>query len=141
MAAWAAETTANLEADLISSVIGQRNLEQDGQARYGVGYMRAGRPAAPPELTACAEPEPFQQARILFQQLGLSSWEKRPHIQLVKKTEQLGHKIFSFAHFTFYSFERKNIGKMKIPVLFLLAFLKFNCHLKVYSQICLLITF
>jgi hypothetical protein len=110
VAAWAAETTANLEADLISSVIGQRNLEQDGQARYGVGYMRAGRPAAPPELTACADPEPFQQARILFQQLGLSSWEKRPHIQLVKKTEQLGQKVFSFSCFTFYLYGKKYCG-------------------------------
>ena len=90
-----AEAPANLEGDLISSVIGQRNLEQDQLARFGGnggtgGYMRAGRAAAPPELTATLEPEPFQQARILFQQLGLSSWEKRPHIQLVKKTEQLG---------------------------------------------------
>ena len=97
VAGWlmSAEAPANLEGDLISSVIGQRNLEQDQLARFGGnggtgGYMRAGRAAAPPELTATLEPEPFQQARILFQQLGLSSWEKRPHIQLVKKTEQLG---------------------------------------------------
>ncbi len=123
MAAWAAETTANLEADLISSVIGQRNLEQDGQARYGVGYMRAGRPAAPPELTACTDPEPFQQARILFQQLGLSSWEKRPHIQLVKKTEQLGQKVFRFLDFTVYLYVRKKYCENENPgsLLFLLA--------------------
>ena len=35
----------------------------------------------------------FQQARILFQQLGLSSWEKRPHIQLLAKSEQLVREI------------------------------------------------
>jgi hypothetical protein len=105
VAAWqmAPEVPPNqLEGDLISSVIGQRNLEQEQLVRYGggttAGYMRAGRPAAPPELTAVPEPEPFQQARILFQQLGLSSWEKRPHIQLVKKTEQLGQ--FAASHFT-----------------------------------------
>jgi hypothetical protein len=104
VAAWtmAVDSPLNLEGDLISSVIGQRNLEQDQLARYGVGsgagYMRAGRAAAPPELTVCQEPEPFQQARILFQQLGLSSWEKRPHIQLVKKTEQLGEMWYPSSH-------------------------------------------
>jgi hypothetical protein len=106
VATWpmAPDAPPNLEGDLISSVIGQRNLEQEQLVRYGGGgtasYLRAGRPAAPPELTAVPEPEPFQQARILFQQLGLSSWEKRPHIQLVKKTEQLGQYLPTSSCFT-----------------------------------------
>ena len=35
----------------------------------------------------------FCCCRILFQQLGLSSWEKRPHIHLVTKNEQLVREL------------------------------------------------
>ena len=31
----------------------------------------------------------FQQCRRLFHQLGLASWEQRPHVQLVKKNERV----------------------------------------------------
>ena len=72
-------------------MISQRNLEQDQLSRLSGPHslQSAGKPVLPPETPVAREEECFQQARILFQQLGLCSWEKRPHVHLVKKTEQL----------------------------------------------------
>lgn len=84
-----------LEGDIISSVISQRNLELDQLSRLsGLHSLHnAGKPVLPPETPVLREEECFQQARILFQQLGLCSWEKRPHVHLVKKTEQLVREL------------------------------------------------
>eukprot|EP00088_Acartia_fossae_P069922 TRINITY_DN9231_c0_g1_i1.p1 TRINITY_DN9231_c0_g1~~TRINITY_DN9231_c0_g1_i1.p1 ORF type:complete len:900 (-),score=211.13 TRINITY_DN9231_c0_g1_i1:199-2598(-) len=95
-----------LEGEIISSVIGQRKVEQEHSVRLGLGLPGGGassiasrvaaQPARPPhpDFQELGSTEVgFQQARILFQQLGLSSWEKRPHIQLLAKSEQLVREI------------------------------------------------
>ena len=84
-----------VESEVISAVISQRNTDQDHLARLTSyqPHRAAGRPALPPEVPADHGHQPFQQARILFQQLGLSSWEKRPHIHLVNKNEQLVREL------------------------------------------------
>merc|ERR1712025_2313 len=51
------------------------------------------RPAIPPETKSTYDNQPFQLARIFFQQMGLSAWEKRPHIHLVNKNEQLVREL------------------------------------------------
>jgi len=82
------------EGDLIAAVIAQRNHEGDALARQRFQPGRAaGVAAAPPEVPAGHSLQHFQHARILFQQLGLSSWDKRPHIHLVTKSEQLVREL------------------------------------------------
>ena len=63
----------SLEADIISSVINQRNLEQDQLSKLSGHVLRsAGKPVFPPEIDLNSDHvDSFQQARILFQQLGL----------------------------------------------------------------------
>lgn len=82
------------ESDIISSVINQRNFDQEHLARqsYHQGRSQA-RPIRPPETKSNLDNQPFQLARIFFQQMGLSAWEKRPHIHLVNKNEQLVREL------------------------------------------------
>ena len=83
-----------VESDIISAVISQRNLDVDHLARQSYQPHRSmARPAIPPEIHNNHNHQPFQHARIFFQQLGLSSWEKRPHIHLVNKNEQLVREL------------------------------------------------
>ena len=83
-----------VESDVISSVISQRNMDQDHLTRQSYQPHRSqARPANPPEIQNSYDHQPFQLARIFFQQLGLSSWEKRPHIHLVNKNEQLVREL------------------------------------------------
>eukprot|EP00092_Neocalanus_flemingeri_P011414 GFUD01012300.1.p1 GENE.GFUD01012300.1~~GFUD01012300.1.p1 ORF type:complete len:1967 (-),score=283.48 GFUD01012300.1:286-6186(-) len=83
-----------VESDIISSVISQRNLDVDHLTRQSYQPHRSmARPAIPPEIHNNHNHQPFQHARIFFQQLGLSSWEKRPHIHLVNKNEQLVREL------------------------------------------------
>merc|ERR1740128_848756 len=82
------------ESDIISSVNNQRNFDQEHLARqsYHQGRSQA-RPIRPPETKNNLDNQPFQLARIFFQQMGLSAWEKRPHIHLVNKNEQLVREL------------------------------------------------
>ena len=83
-----------VEGDLISAVIAQRNTDLDHQARMRFQPHRTlARPTVAPAPVAEQALQPFQHARILFQQLGLSSWEKRPQIHLVNKSEQLVREL------------------------------------------------
>ena len=83
-----------VEGDLISAVISQRNIDLDHQARMRFQPHRTlARSAVAPVPVAEQALQPFQHARILFQQLGLSSWEKRPQIHLVNKSEQLVREL------------------------------------------------
>ena len=83
-----------VESDLISSVISQRNRDQDHLSRQNFSPMRSqAKPVSPPETHSSYDSQPFQLARILFQQLGLSTWEKRPHIHLVNKNDQLVREL------------------------------------------------
>ena len=85
-----------VESDIISSVISQRNMDQDHLSRQNYQPHRVeARTVSAPESEARYDHhnQPFTLARILFQQLGLSAWDKRPHIHLVNKTEQLVREL------------------------------------------------
>ena len=85
----------DVESDIISAVISQRNLDQDHLSRQNFQPHRSqAKPVSPPETQNSYDRDsPFQLARILFQQLGLSAWDKRPHIHLVNKNEQLVREL------------------------------------------------
>ncbi|XP_040580670.1 ral GTPase-activating protein subunit alpha-1 [Lepeophtheirus salmonis] len=73
-----------VEKDIISTVLNQRTSERDYTSNYGKNLLR---PVSPPDPIG-GEPK-FQFCRSIFNQMGWSSWEKRPHIHLMKKTERL----------------------------------------------------
>ena len=95
LSAWAG-IDKDVESDIISSVISQRNMDQDHLARQNYQPHRCqAKSVTPPEAQSSYDHhnQPFQLARILFQQLGLSAWDKRPHIHLVTKNEQLVREL------------------------------------------------
>ena len=84
----------DVESDVISSVINQRNFDQDHLSRQTFQQCRSqAKPTSPPDVRNSYDHQPFQLARIFFQQMGLSAWEKRPHIHLVNKNEQLVREL------------------------------------------------
>ena len=77
-----------VEKEIITGVLNQRNTESDQLHRLALDASSKGRGEAPP--TRPKENTPlFQQCRRLFNQLGLSSWEQRSNIHLIKKNERL----------------------------------------------------
>ena len=74
------------EKEVISSVLSQRNLEQEhGQRR---DELSCGEMAQPPAYTrTTGNGGQFQQCRRLFSSLGLASWERRPSVHLIRKSE------------------------------------------------------
>lgn len=75
------------EKDVITGVVNQRTFESDSVNRYGEDAAMSSqgvRPPRPAEAKAA-----FQLSRRLFNQLGFTSWERRPRIHLMKKNERL----------------------------------------------------
>eukprot|EP00095_Tigriopus_kingsejongensis_P007384 maker-scaffold1916_size24942-snap-gene-0.4 protein:Tk07384 transcript:maker-scaffold1916_size24942-snap-gene-0.4-mRNA-1 annotation:"250 kda substrate of akt" len=79
-----------VESDVISGVMSQRTLEQDHVKKLAPELTYSAHPEVPPQLEENQDyPSVFQQCRRLFSHLGLSSWEQRPNVHLMKKNERL----------------------------------------------------
>ncbi|KAK3890821.1 hypothetical protein Pcinc_005247 [Petrolisthes cinctipes] len=73
--------------DAISTILNQRNMEADFQTRHAVDANMVCPGCHCP--TPIESRSPFQQGRLLFDQLGLASWEKRQSIYTLKKNDKL----------------------------------------------------
>lgn len=78
-----------IESDVISGVLNQRTIEQDHLKRLVSDHEFAGAQEMPPAVGTEECSPLFQQSRRLFNHLGLSSWDQRPNVHLVKKNERL----------------------------------------------------
>ncbi len=97
------------EGEVVATVLGQRNHEQDQVRRQVCSPASRSAPQMPPsaeredegedeEQLDSMEVDPmpqaaFQHCRRLFDQLGLSSWDRRPSVHLLKKNDRLLREI------------------------------------------------
>ncbi|XP_023240859.1 ral GTPase-activating protein subunit alpha-1-like isoform X3 [Centruroides sculpturatus] len=81
------EGTTEKEVDTMTVVLNQRNFEMTHNQKHSIDSSTMAKPAIPPGQ--CKNISPFQHCRLLLEQLGFISWEKRPHFDLLKKNEKL----------------------------------------------------
>lgn len=81
------EGTSEKEVDTMTVVLNQRNFEMTHNQKHSVDSSTMAKPANLP--IQCKNISPFQHCRLLLEQLGFISWEKRPHFDLLKKNEKL----------------------------------------------------
>jgi len=89
---------SEMEGDIISAILNQRNLENDRFTESKVAAAEPFQSEREINVSKCSNGrqeaiEPFQHARILFHQLGLSSREKLSSIHLVDKNEQFVREL------------------------------------------------
>ncbi|XP_066993863.2 probable Rho GTPase-activating protein CG5521 isoform X2 [Anabrus simplex] len=76
-----------VEVDVITVVLNQRNAEQEYMAQHASDVTMLAEAASP---VAHQPPQsPFQHCRLLFSQLGLAGWEHRTQLHLLAKNEKL----------------------------------------------------
>ncbi len=99
------------EGETVAAVLGQRNHEQDQVQRRACEATSRAAAELPPNPAADAvsyeennldsleedlDPSAqsaFQHCRRLFEQLGLSSWDRRPSVHLVRKNDRLLREV------------------------------------------------
>ncbi|XP_046445727.1 ral GTPase-activating protein subunit alpha-1-like isoform X1 [Daphnia pulex] len=75
------------EEEALNALLHQKHIELDFYQKHSNDQWMRGRPAEEP---IPEDPQsPFQFSRMLFSQLGLTSWDKRGQVQLLKKCDKL----------------------------------------------------
>ncbi|XP_076305803.1 ral GTPase-activating protein subunit alpha-1 isoform X2 [Tachypleus tridentatus] len=75
------------ETHTMNLILNQRNYELNHQQKHASDKGMVGKKVHPPDI--CDPQSPFQHCRLLLDQLGFTSWEKRPTFDLLKKNEKL----------------------------------------------------
>ncbi|KFM77896.1 Ral GTPase-activating protein subunit alpha-2, partial [Stegodyphus mimosarum] len=75
------------EMEIMNLILNQRNQEQAQFEKYSINSCMSAKGIHPPP--PCEVISLFQHCRLLLNQLGFTSWEKRSHFDLLKKNEQL----------------------------------------------------
>lgn len=71
----------------MNALLQQKHMELDFYHKHMNDPWMRGRPAEKPVPEDMQSP--FQFARMLFSQLGLTAWDKRGQVQLLKKCDKL----------------------------------------------------
>lgn len=75
------------EEEALNALLHQKHIEIDFYNKHSNDLWMKGRPVEEP---LPEDPQsPFQFARMLFSQLGLTAWDKRGQVQLLKKCDKL----------------------------------------------------
>lgn len=75
------------EEEALNALLHQKHIELDFYQKHSNEQWMRGRPVEEP---IPEDPQsPFQFSRMLFSQLGLTSWDKRGQVQLLKKCDKL----------------------------------------------------
>ncbi|KAK7504780.1 hypothetical protein BaRGS_00003808 [Batillaria attramentaria] len=79
--------SAPAESDLTDMVQQQTDAELGYYSKHKADYSMLAKPQMPTEIQDPVSP--FQMCRMLLDQMGLLSWEKRCHFDLLKKSDKL----------------------------------------------------
>lgn len=81
-----------LEQDTIGCILSERYLESDYVVKHSA-RLNQSKPCARPTHSPSTPYTPFQFCRLLFSQLGLTSWDHRSQLYLLDKNEKLSREI------------------------------------------------
>nr|CAD7424624.1 unnamed protein product [Timema monikensis] len=79
--------TQELEEDTITTVLNERNSEQEYLHRHAIDIAMLAEECLP--VHHHSPQSPFQHCRLLFSQMGLAGWERRSQLHLLAKNEKL----------------------------------------------------
>uniref|UniRef100_A0A8D8VA16 Probable Rho GTPase-activating protein CG5521 n=2 Tax=Cacopsylla melanoneura TaxID=428564 RepID=A0A8D8VA16_9HEMI len=82
-----------LEQDTIGCILSERYLESDYVMKHSSSGLASSKPCTRPPSSSSSSYTSFQFCRLLFSQLGLTSWDHRSQLYLLDKNEKLSREI------------------------------------------------